>query len=80
MSNMRRNEPRDDPSWEEGVHCVDCGQSVFRAVDRYFALGEELMLCANCSLRRGGEYDAHRDVWKRAPFVDDLSRPGELPD
>ncbi len=63
----------DEPwSQTEETPCADCGALV-RAGGRGFALGAEDALCWDCSLRRGGRYDAGNDVWDVAPEVTDLT-------
>jgi hypothetical protein len=56
----------------ELVVCSDCGASVSSGQDREFEFGGALVLCFDCSLRRGGRYDEARDLWSHAPTFDDI--------
>lgn len=59
--------------WEEGTECAECGEPVAQGADEGFAFGEQLVLCFECAMRRGGVYDAEVDAWVRAPKLDGLS-------
>lgn len=51
--------------------CVDCGATIDPERDRAFAVSPELYLCFDCSIRRGGRWDAYDDKWVVAPNVGD---------
>ena len=57
---------------DELTECADCGSEIAKATDEAFAFGEIGFLCIDCSIRRGGVYDADQDRWTRAPEVSDL--------
>lgn len=59
----------DDDGFET---CLGCGAQVSSVVNRLFPVGCDDVICMECALRRGGEYDEERDQWKVAPQVDDL--------
>ena len=80
MTNATKNEPQNDPEWAEGERCADCSIDLIPAVDSFFVVREGVTLCAECSVRRGGKYDAHRDLWTLSPFVGDLHGTWELPE
>jgi hypothetical protein len=63
---MHRSEER------ELLSCASCGAELSAVSDRVFVFGGESALCFECSLERGGRYDAARDRWTVAPRVDDL--------
>jgi recombinational DNA repair protein (RecF pathway) len=52
--------------------CADCGAELDPASERGFSFGSRGVLCAECSLRRGGEYDSATDRWVRSPALDGL--------
>jgi hypothetical protein len=64
---MHRSEERDLLS------CASCGAELSGASDRAFVFGSESALCFECSLERGGRYDAAHERWEVAPRVADLS-------
>ena len=57
---------------DELVDCWDCGSSVSPSEDVVFQFGERAVLCLECSIKRGGEYDAEGERWARLPHLDDL--------
>lgn len=61
---------------EEGelVRCADCGAEVSLRADRTFAFGTASALCWECSVKRGGRYDATHERWEESPSVGDLGR------
>jgi hypothetical protein len=69
---MHRSEAR------ELVECIDCGATIAPDRDRAFAITEDLYLCFDCALRRGGAWDEREDRWMRPPElsgVTDERRP-----
>ncbi len=50
--------------------CASCGTDV-RSAERAFAF-EGSVLCWECAMKRGGEYDELHDRWTKAPDVSDL--------
>lgn len=57
---------------EEDVEvCADCG-AVVRDGDRSFRFSEAGVLCAECTIRRGGVYEALRDAWSEEPSLEGL--------
>ncbi|MEN8182092.1 MAG: hypothetical protein ABFS46_06110 [Myxococcota bacterium] len=65
---MHRSESR------ELLSCVDCGALVDPR-EGVYGFGTEGVICFECALRRGGEYDAARDRWTKLPDVSDLAEP-----
>lgn len=59
---------------ERETNCAECGALVVVAVDRGFAFGESSALCFECSLRRGGRFDADEERWTIEPRISDLLR------
>jgi hypothetical protein len=63
---MRRSE------MEDFVACAVCGAQVALGSDRSFAFGSDQAVCWECSLKRGGRYDAQHERWEVAPRIVDL--------
>jgi hypothetical protein len=62
-----------DPEEAEQLdQCVECSSLIASGVAPMFALGDELVLCFDCAIRRGGQYDVARDRWSVYPSVDGL--------
>jgi hypothetical protein len=57
----------------EQQSCIECGSAVG---ERVFALTDEIVLCHECALRRGGIYDDAKDKWKIAPRLEDIHAMG----
>jgi hypothetical protein len=68
---MHRSEERDLGS------CVDCGAEITPASDRGYSFGTRGVLCMECALRRGGEYDSGDDRWVQSPDLAGLEREYE---
>lgn len=53
--------------------CADC--RVLLAYDRtpHFDFGEAGVLCFECAMRRGGQYDGLKDTWTIPPDVTGLA-------
>jgi hypothetical protein len=59
----------------EQLSCVDCGTAIDAdqaVAARTFAITDEVVLCHECALRRGGVYDDSDDKWKHAPRLEDV--------
>jgi len=56
------------------VLCSDCGALLDLDGARVYRFGEQGFLCWSCATRRGGSYDAERDVWTAPPSLADLER------
>ena len=56
----------------ESRACADCGAPFEGDTERAFDFGTGNALCAACAARRGGRYDAGRDVWDVAPDLTGL--------
>jgi hypothetical protein len=52
---------------EEREVCASCGERIAPESERAFTFGTGNVLCAACSVQRGGRYDARRDVWDEPP-------------
>ena len=61
------DERRDDSA----SNCADCGAS---SLARSFPLGNDSILCWDCAVRRGGQFDAELDEWTTSPDIADLRR------
>lgn len=57
---------------EIGRPCPDCGT---RSLDRGFPIGDDAVLCWDCAIRRGGQFDSDLDEWTTAPETSDVRRP-----
>lgn len=65
--------PMDSEEFEEGLgECANCGAIIAEGTDPGFPFGENSMLCFECAIRRGGEYDSSEDRWVVLPSVSDL--------
>jgi len=64
---MHRSEDR------ELVDCIDCGATIAAERERAFAVTDDVYLCLDCAVRRGGVYDELHDRWVTPPKVSDLS-------
>ncbi len=53
--------------------CFDCGATVTAATDRAFVVSDEVALCFDCSIARGGRYDERRDSWLTSPRLDGIA-------
>jgi recombinational DNA repair protein (RecF pathway) len=58
----------------ELVSCAGCGAEISLRGDRVFSFGSDSALCAECSLQRGGRYDAVHECWEISPRVSDLAQ------
>jgi hypothetical protein len=56
----------------ELVECWECGATVSPSEDAVYLFGDEQVLCLECSIKRGGEYDAAEERWTQPPSLDDL--------
>ncbi len=54
----------------ELCECASCGAEVDPHVDRYFALSDQDVLCFECAIDLGGQYDESEDRWLVAPNLD----------
>ena len=53
--------------------CADCGTLVIDGLMPLYAFGEGEILCGQCAVRRGGQYDAEHDKWVKDPNISDLA-------
>ena len=53
----------------ELCQCAECGADVDVHADRYFVFSDEGVLCFECAISRGGQYDEDNDVWLVPPDV-----------
>jgi len=65
-------EPRDLEYDDVRDRCADCSHELSADSERCCSIGEELRLCWDCALRRGGSYDGDRDCWVELPDTADL--------
>jgi hypothetical protein len=56
----------------ELVACAVCGAALSFVSDRAFGFGTDSALCWECSVKRGGRYDAVHERWEVVPRTDDL--------
>ena len=52
--------------------CWVCGATVSPSEDAVFQFGDRAVLCLECSIKHGGEYDAAEERWTQPPNLDDL--------
>lgn len=52
--------------------CAQCGARVAPAAERGFKSGVSVVLCWQCAIERGGQYDEERDEWIVKPHLEDL--------
>ncbi|HBZ71158.1 MAG TPA: hypothetical protein DEP35_16065 [Deltaproteobacteria bacterium] len=57
---------------EEFAACALCRAQIALGDDRSFAFGNDQVMCWECSLGRGGRYDAQHERWEVAPHIADL--------
>ena len=57
---------------DELEECAGCRAAIAPGVTPSFALGDDLLLCLECAIRRGGQYDARLDRWTVAPDLSGL--------
>lgn len=53
--------------WNELCLCADCNAEVAPGADRGYAFGEEIVLCFECALKRGAQWDPLHERWAEAP-------------
>jgi hypothetical protein len=58
--------------YDEVVRCAGCGAEVQGSRDRCFAFGEDSLLCWDCAIARGGEYEPEIETWVRPPDMTGL--------
>ena len=59
---------------DQQLVCAACGATVDPGA-RVYGFAPLAVLCWDCSLARGGRYDAHEERWTRPPSVSDLAEP-----
>jgi hypothetical protein len=64
--------------WNELAQCSECGAELSPNVDRGFAFAEQSVLCFDCAVRRGAQWDALHERWSRDPDLTGLT-PAEHP-
>lgn len=64
--------------YEPRFVCADCSRDIDPELERCFAITSEVVLCYECSVRRGGAYDELEDRWARAPVLSDVPVPKDL--
>ncbi len=57
---------------EEELICADCGALFWTNAYPAYLWGESGVLCFECAVKRGGEFDAELDRWVCEPNVGDL--------
>jgi hypothetical protein len=57
--------------------CSQCGEEFWPELERGFVLVEEVVLCFECALARGGIYEEREDRWVKPP---DLTGLRVIPD
>ncbi|HVU00529.1 MAG TPA: hypothetical protein VHE30_02215 [Polyangiaceae bacterium] len=65
-------QPDSNEETEELIECADCGALIADGGDASFPYGEGGVLCFECAIRRGGQYDADADRWTVPPELSDL--------
>jgi hypothetical protein len=64
------------PTADQTEPCAGCGMQIPER-SRAFGFGEDRLLCWECSLRRGGTFDAETDRWTTEPGISDLAEADE---
>lgn len=62
-----------DEQEEDLVECADCGATIAAGADASYAFGNQGVLCFECAIRRGGEYDGPKERWTVMPDVAGLA-------
>ncbi len=57
----------------ELCECEECGASVDLNAGAAFVLEDERVLCFDCALRRGGQYDGRHGSWLVLPDLSGLT-------
>jgi hypothetical protein len=57
---------------EELESCYDCRAVLSRSGEASYLVNDDLVLCFECAVRRGGLYDSRHDDWTVPPNVADL--------
>jgi hypothetical protein len=61
---------------EDGLaRCANCGEEMDGSRDRAFGFGEDGLLCWDCAVVLGGEYDPELETWVRTPDVSTVEGP-----
>lgn len=55
---------------DEMLECAECGAVLPEGAVGTFAFGDGAVLCFECAVRRGGEYDAEEDHWLVTPNLE----------
>ena len=60
--------------WEEAevIPCMSCGAGVRVGERGFMEPGAQEVLCWNCAIQRGGQYDADQERWTVAPDLGDV--------
>ena len=54
--------------WNEGfAQCAVCGAAIAEGAEPSFAFAQQGVLCFECAIARGGEFDAPQDRWTASP-------------
>lgn len=56
----------------ELTECAECGAEVSPGPDRAYVYSDENVLCFECSVKRGGSWDAAHERWEKAPDLTGL--------
>ena len=59
---------------DQQLSCAACGASVDPGA-RVYGFAPLSVLCWDCSLERGGRYDAREERWTSPPRISDLVEP-----
>ncbi|MCK6534585.1 MAG: hypothetical protein L6Q84_16545 [Polyangiaceae bacterium] len=59
----------------ELTQCAECGAEIAPGPDRAFAYSDEDVICYECSVKRGGVWDALHERWEKDPDLAGLPDP-----
>jgi hypothetical protein len=55
-----------EEEFRDSRECADCGTPTNNGSPS-FEFSEDIVLCFDCALRRGGQYDTEQDTWVVQP-------------
>ena len=64
---MHRSEAR------ELVDCIECRATIAPERDRAFAITDDVYLCFDCAVKRGGVWNEDQDEWSTAPNLGNIA-------
>lgn len=62
----------------ELIDCAACGAVIAPETDRACEIADEVFLCWQCALARGGRFDEAEDRWTAMPNAADVPIPASV--